>query len=93
VLASSYGVRALPLTALGWRPLQVLGRMSLAIYIWHYPIFWAVARWNTYYDWGWHWVPKTLLAFALTALFAVGAQRLVEQPLQRWLARGRRVAE
>jgi peptidoglycan/LPS O-acetylase OafA/YrhL len=89
VLGTSYGVEAAPLNALTWKPLQGLGRMSLAIYVWHYPIFWAVARWNTYYEWGWDWVPKTLLAFALTGLFAVAAQRLVEQPVQRWLARSR----
>jgi len=89
VLGSSYGVRAAPVTVLSWAPLRLLGRMSLAIYIWHYPVFFAVARWNAYNQWGWQWLPKVLLAFAITAVFAVAAQRLLEQPLQRWLGRTR----
>jgi peptidoglycan/LPS O-acetylase OafA/YrhL len=82
VIGGCFSSPALPaLKALAWQPLQVLGRTSLAIYVWHYPIFWGVSRHTT----TWNWLPKTVLAFALTAVAVVLAQRYVERPVQRWL--------
>lgn len=66
---------------LGASPLRWLGRMSLAFYVWHYPVFWAVSRHTV--DWGW--VPRAALALAITLVLALAAQRLVERPVQRWL--------
>jgi peptidoglycan/LPS O-acetylase OafA/YrhL len=61
-------------------PLQRLGALSLAIYVWHYPIFWAVAR----HSHGWNWVPRAVLAFALTAGIALATERFCERPTQGW---------
>lgn len=75
-----------PLTReLGLVPLRRLGTLSLAIYVWHYPVFWAVAR----HSHGWSWVSRMLLAVALTALVAVLTERLCERPTQGWLRRPR----
>jgi peptidoglycan/LPS O-acetylase OafA/YrhL len=71
--------------ALSWRPFVVLGNASMAIFVWHYPIFWAVSRHTT----SWSWPARTVVALAITAAFVLMAQRLVERPLQAWLAHPR----
>lgn len=68
--------------ALGWGPLVALGRYSLVLYIWHYPIFWYLSR-NTP-DWRWGW--RTLVGYLATIVIAVVAQWLIERPVQRWLS-------
>lgn len=67
---------------LGWAPLAFLGRHSLSIYLWHYPIFWFVARHSV----DWEWWQRVLLAFSVTAVAAFLSERLVEARVQRWLA-------
>ena len=67
--------------ALSARPLCVLGTASLAIYVWHYPLFWTVTRHTA----RWDWVPRTLVAFALLAAIVLVAQLLIERPTKRWL--------
>lgn len=71
--------------ALSWRPFVVLGNASMAIFVWHYPIFWAVTRHTT----SWSWPARTVVALVITAAFVLLAQRLVERPLQAWLAHPR----
>jgi peptidoglycan/LPS O-acetylase OafA/YrhL len=68
---------------LGIRPLRRLGTLSLALYVWHYPIFWAVAR----HSHGWSWGLRALLAFALTTGVALATERFCERPTQGWLRR------
>ncbi len=70
------------LRPLEWRPLVALGNASMAVYIWHYPVFWAVARHSA----SWSWPLRTAVGFAITAIAVLVAQRAVEVPLQRWLA-------
>jgi peptidoglycan/LPS O-acetylase OafA/YrhL len=65
----------------GSGPLVTLGRYSLVLYLWHYPLFWYVAKLDT--SWGWR--ERTTVAYALTLAFAVLATVLIERPLQRWL--------
>lgn len=67
---------------LTWRPLVVLGRYSFAAYVWHYPIFWYVSR--NYLDWAEE--TKVVVALAVTVVVSLLAQRLIEVPVQRWLA-------
>jgi peptidoglycan/LPS O-acetylase OafA/YrhL len=92
VAAATFVVSAVTLAAptrlsnaLSWRPFVVLGNASMAIFVWHYPIFWAVTRHTT----SWSWPARTVVALAITAAFVLAAQRLVERPLQTWLAHPR----
>ncbi len=68
---------------LSWRPLVVLGRYSLAVYVWHYPIFFAVGSHLP----GWAPAAKAALALAALAAAVVATVRFVERPVERWLAR------
>jgi peptidoglycan/LPS O-acetylase OafA/YrhL len=65
----------------GWRPLAVAGRYSLVLYIWHYPLFWYMAKNQTQ----WSWQTRTLVAYLLTFAIAVGAQVFIERTSRRWL--------
>ncbi len=69
--------------ALGWHPLRFLGRTSLVLYVWHYPVLWYVWRRLD----GQAWPTKLALAVLLTLAAAVPAQLLIEAPVQRWLRR------
>ena len=64
------------LTRLLSRPsLTWLGRASLVIYVWHYPlIFWSVATPT------WSWVPQTIVFLAMLAAIVLAADRWVERP-------------
>jgi peptidoglycan/LPS O-acetylase OafA/YrhL len=77
-LASDAGVAG---RVLGARWLGRLGTLSLAIYVWHYPVFWAVAR----HSGEWHWAARTAVAFAVTAVVSVATERFCERPTRGWL--------
>jgi len=62
-----------------------LGRNSLLIYIWHYPVFSFVARHTT--GPGWSWEGRTLIAMAATVGVCVAADRLLERRVVAWLRR------
>ena len=64
-----------PITVMSARPLAFLGRHSLLLYIWHYPVFTFLARHTE--DWGW--VPRTLVALLLTVVVSLLAHRIVER--------------
>lgn len=80
-LALLFGATALltaaprPIRAMSARPLAFLGRHSLLLYIWHYPVFTFLARHTE--DWGW--APRTLVALVLTVVVSLLAHRLVER--------------
>jgi peptidoglycan/LPS O-acetylase OafA/YrhL len=80
-LALLFGATALlveaprPVAALSARPLAFLGRHSLLLYIWHYPVFTFLARHTE--DWGW--LPRTAVALLLTVVVSLLAHRLVER--------------
>jgi peptidoglycan/LPS O-acetylase OafA/YrhL len=80
-LALLFGATALildaprPVAMVSTRPLAFLGRHSLLLYIWHYPVFTFLSRHTE--DWGWF--PRTVVALALTVLVALVAHRLVER--------------
>lgn len=75
------GAAVLVLWALDWNPpgwLRWFGRLSYSIYLWHYPITWALrggdphaTAWDT-----------TALAIALSLAAAVASYRLIERPFR-----------
>lgn len=85
VVGVSFLPRSAAVAAVSFRPLALLGRHSLPIYVWHYPVFWACARWAE--QWGWGVLPKALLGFALTGVLSALAYRVIEVPVQTFLAR------
>ena len=68
---------------LGNRVLTTLGRMSLVIYLWHFPIFHFVSRHTN--DWPWVW--RALVAFLATAAISWATQVVLERRISRLLAR------
>jgi peptidoglycan/LPS O-acetylase OafA/YrhL len=66
---------------LGGRLLTWLGRHSLGIYLWHYPVFFFVAR----HTQDWRWQARTVLALLLVAGAVWIGNRLVEGPTRRLL--------
>ena len=66
---------------LGHAPAGVVGRFSLVLYIWHYPVFWYWSREGD--DWSWQ--LRTAVALVASLAIALLAQALIERPTQRWL--------
>jgi peptidoglycan/LPS O-acetylase OafA/YrhL len=65
-----------------WPPFVRLGRASLAIYVWHYPVFWLVARKTP----TWDWFPKAVLAFSIVSVIVLVTRPLVDEPTTRLVA-------
>ncbi len=63
--------------------LLTLGRMSLVIYVWHFPIFHFVSRHT--FDWDWPW--KVVVAVGATALISAVSQVVIERRVTRFLTR------
>lgn len=84
----AYAQRSVVSRFFGWRPLVWLGTLSYGIYLWHYVVFWAVARHtNT-----WWWPQRTVVAMTLLTIIVLAADRWIEQPTKQWLDRRRRTA-
>jgi peptidoglycan/LPS O-acetylase OafA/YrhL len=77
------GGSALTSGLIGNRVATWLGRNSLLIYIWHYPVFAFVARHTT--GPGWSWEGRTVVAMSAVAAIVVAADRLLERRVVRWL--------
>jgi peptidoglycan/LPS O-acetylase OafA/YrhL len=67
---------------LGVAPLAFLGRHSLSIYLWHYPVFWFVSRHTV----DWRWEARTVVALTITAVLCLLSEWLVENRVRRSLA-------
>lgn len=67
--------------ALSVRPLTWLGRASLAIFVWHLPLFMLVERHTK----SWTWQPRAITAFALLGVIAWSTHRWLDEPARRWL--------
>lgn len=77
--AIALGGRTLTSARLGG--LSFLGRHSLAIYVWHYPVFAAVeARTRD-----WAWPPRAIAAVLVTALMCIATHYLLERHVARLL--------
>ncbi len=82
-----FGATALLVTAprsislMSARPLAFLGRHSLLIYIWHFPVFSFVARHTE----DWAWFPRTVVALLLTVVISLAAHRFVERKAVQYL--------
>lgn len=80
-LAVLFGATSLLLTApraisaVGARPLAFLGRHSLLLYIWHYPVFTFLSRHTE----DWSWPLRTSVALVITVAVSLTAHRLVER--------------
>jgi peptidoglycan/LPS O-acetylase OafA/YrhL len=64
-------------------PLRAVGRVSYGLYLWHFPVFFAVFRYGKH-------LPSTIrlvLALALAGAITYGSWILVERPAVRWKTR------
>jgi peptidoglycan/LPS O-acetylase OafA/YrhL len=66
----------------------LLGVVSYSLYLWHFPVFWASARWAEGLDWQ----LRAVAACAVLALVVALTNRVVEDPIRRLLARPRPAA-
>jgi peptidoglycan/LPS O-acetylase OafA/YrhL len=64
-----------------FRLLALLGLASLTVYVWHYPVFAAVARHTTES----HWATRTVIAFAVTIAICITNEYLLERRVSRAL--------
>ena len=85
IVLTAIGVRPTgwsPLRILAWAPLRAVGRISYGLYLYHWPIYWAVLLEAPT-------PPRVLLALGLTFAVATGSYWLVERPLLRYAGRFR----
>lgn len=80
------GIVTAPLGARGrrvlsWSPLAQLGRASLVIYVWHYPILFGVSR----HTLDWTRPAQLLTMLAVLAVVTWLGTRYVEEPVRRFL--------
>lgn len=85
VMSGAHGVAGWVLSV---RPLVLAGNYSMALYIWHYPVYWLVSR--RFPEWAAG--PKVIVSVVAIVVLAYLAQRWIEEPLGRWL-RTRRTAK
>ncbi len=72
---------ALTTRLLSVRPLVVLGRASLALFVWHYPVILAVQLYLADQPW----YVGTAVALAVVASIAWFSERYVDGPVRAWL--------
>lgn len=59
-----------------------LGRASLVIYVWHYPVIFFVGRHASSSSW----LTQTVVVLAIVAAVTAASNRWLEEPVRRWLA-------
>jgi peptidoglycan/LPS O-acetylase OafA/YrhL len=84
LVAVALGARSAFVTSVvGNRPAVLLGRASLPLYIWHYPVFMFVQRHTD----GWGWQARTATGLLATVAICVASERLVDRPVTAFLRR------
>lgn len=68
--------------ALEWAPLRRLGRASLAIFVWHLPIFVIVSRHTE----SWSWIERTFVSTVILIVVVWASERWIDEPIRRLLA-------
>lgn len=63
-----------------FRPLVALGLVSYGFYLWHLPVFFAVAH----FDARWNDVVRVAVALSITLALTLLSWFLIERPLMRW---------
>ncbi len=66
-----------------FRPLVALGLVSYGFYLWHLPVFFAVAHFDTH----WNDVVRVVVAVSITLALTLLSWFLVERPLMGWSKR------
>jgi peptidoglycan/LPS O-acetylase OafA/YrhL len=66
-----------------FKPFVALGVVSYAFYLWHLPVFFAVAH----FDSRWSDVVRVVVAIGVTLALTIMSWFLLEQPLMRWSSR------
>jgi peptidoglycan/LPS O-acetylase OafA/YrhL len=84
LVAVALGARSEFVTSVvGNRPAVLLGRASLSLYIWHYPVFMFVQRHTD----GWGWQARTATGLLATVAICAASERLVDRPVSAFLRR------
>jgi len=66
-----------------WRPLRSTGRISYGLYLWHFPIVFALGAAGA---WAWGWWVSAPIAIGLSYVAAAFSFALVERRFLRWKA-------
>lgn len=69
----------------GGRATAAVGRRSLTIFMWHYPVLWWVSRHGP----AWHWATRLAVAAAATLAIVYVTERFIERPVLKWLDEAR----
>ncbi|GAA2070653.1 acyltransferase family protein [Williamsia deligens] len=81
VLPLAHGARSRIAEVVDWRPFEYLGRISLSMYLWHFPLLMLLGRWGLLAGDTWAGLGRNLvLVFAATLVCASLTYRFVEKP-------------
>lgn len=81
VLVAAIALGGNGLGVLRARRLRFLGRHSLLVYVWHYPVFAAVESHTS----DWAWPTRTFLALTITVMVCIASYLLIERHVSRLL--------
>ncbi|MGZ8176314.1 acyltransferase family protein [Williamsia sp. SKLECPSW1] len=81
VLPLAHDARSRIAEVVDWRPFEYLGRISLSMYLWHFPLLMALGRWGALGGDTWAGLGRNLvIVFAVTFVCASLTYRFVEKP-------------